>query len=274
MMTRIASTQLPQRYRDIVEEQIAIYSGRRVVEQRNSIPDTTDIPIEDPQKWLKIPDVICVYVDMLGSTKLSAVTHDSQTAGAYQLFTGCAVKLFAGFEAPYIDVRGDGAFALFDSNQQYRALAAAVTFKTFARVDFVPLVRAASGVDVGTHIGIDCSTVLVRKLGFKRYRGRSDRQNEVWAGKPVNMAAKLASATADNELLVSDRFFQRITDSRARISCGCEDDAPSRSKKPLWEEIDVRANPLFDFSSAYRLRSYWCKWHGSEYCSSILALSV
>lgn len=273
-MTRIADTQLPQRFRGIIEEQIVLYAGRRTVEQRAAIPDTTDIPIEDPRRWLKIPDVICVFVDMLGSTKLSATTNDNQIAGAYQLFTGCAVKLFAEFEAPYIDVRGDGAFALFDSSQQYRALAAVVTFKTFAHLDFVPLVRDASRATVGTHIGIDCSTVLVRKLGFKRYRGRSDRQNEVWAGKPVNMAAKLASATADNELLVSDRFYQRITDVKARISCGCEDGIPSRGKKLLWEEIDVRANPLFDFNSAYRLRSYWCNRHGSEYCSYLLSLSL
>jgi len=272
VMTRIAAKQLPQKYRDVIEEQVAIFARHRTIEKINKIPDTADIPIEDPSKWLRIPDVICVYVDMLGSTRLSAVTHDRETAGAYQLFTGCAVKLFAEFEAPYIDVRGDGAFALFDSDQQYRSLATAVSFKTFAHLDFVPLIREATGIDVGSHIGIDCSTVLVRKLGFKRYRGRSDRQNEVWAGKPVSMAAKLASKTADGELLVSDRFFERITHDLAQLSCGCSGGIPIGKKVKLWEELDVSNEGIFDFGKAFKLRSYWCETHGAEYCSALLAL--
>jgi class 3 adenylate cyclase len=136
---------------------------------------------------------------MMGSTKLSAEAHDNSTAGAYQLFTGTAVRLFSEFEAPYIDVRGDGVFALFNSDQPYRALAAAVTFKTFAREEFTPRIKEKTEQAVGSHLGIDQKTVLVRKLGLKRHAERTDRQNEVWAGKPVNMAAKLASISEDND---------------------------------------------------------------------------
>ena len=70
---------------------------------------------------------------MLGSTQFSASTHENATAGAYQLFTGTAVAIFDSFEASYIDVKGDGVFALFNGDQPYRALAAAVTFKTFSK---------------------------------------------------------------------------------------------------------------------------------------------
>ncbi len=264
----IGEDHMPAAFREIVSEQLEIYKKARSITVRNSIPDTPQIPIENPQAWLRIPDVVCVFVDMLGSTRLGAETHDKSTAGAYQLFTGTAVRLFSGFESPYIDVRGDGALALFDSTQCYRACAAAITFKTFAIEEFVPRINEATEVEVGCHIGIDRKTVLVRKIGFKRFRGRTDRQNEVWAGKPVSMAAKLASRTNDNELLASERFYSAVGDDLVRLSCGC----PSGEKKPLWSEVDLTDDNRFDFDKAYLLKSNWCTKHGKEYCESILRL--
>jgi class 3 adenylate cyclase len=268
----IGTNQLPERYRSEITEQIEIYNQGRTFEQRRDIPDTRDIPLLDPKRWFRIPDVICVYVDMLGSTKLSASTHEKSTAGAYQLFTGTAVAIFDSFEAPYIDVRGDGVFALFNEGQTYRALAAAVTFKTFCQVDFVPTITRDTGQSVGCHIGVDQKLVLVRKLGLKRYSDRTDRQNEVWAGKPVNMAAKLAARSLDRELLVSDRFYANIPHELARLSCGCEAGKPTGTKKPLWDAIDLSNEGLFDFDTAYRLKSYWCENHGNEFCENLLNL--
>ncbi|MDC8449786.1 MAG: hypothetical protein LV473_15700 [Nitrospira sp.] len=80
------------------------------------------------------------------------------------------MAIFDRFEASYIDVKGDGVFALFNGNQPYRALAAAVTFKTFSKEEFVPKIKAATSITAGCHIGIDKKTVLVRKLGLKQLR--------------------------------------------------------------------------------------------------------
>lgn len=264
----IGDSQMPQKYRDVITEQIDIYKLGRSITHENSIPDTTQIPIENPKHWLRIPSVICVYVDMLDSTKLNAEAHDKSTAGAFQLFTGTAVRLFSAFESPYIDVRGDGAFALFDESQHYRAIAAAVTFKTFSQEEFAHRISNDTGISIGCHIGIDQNTVLVRKLGFKRDGGRTDRQNEVWAGKPVSMAAKLASLSEDGQLIVSDRFFEKIDNELVRLSCGC----PHGSKADLWESIDLSADDRFDFDFGYALKSQWCSEHGAEYCEAILAL--
>jgi class 3 adenylate cyclase len=266
----IEEDQMPERYRNLIADQVAIYSQGRSMTVCDSIPDTDDIPIVDPKLWLRIPNVICVYVDMKSSTKLSAEVKDKSTAGAYQLFTGTAVRLFNEFEAPYIDVRGDGVFALFNADEPYRALAAAVTFKTFAQHECIPKLKEDTEVDVGCHIGIDQSTVLVRKLGIKRSEGRSDRQNEVWAGKTVNMASKLSSLGEDNQLLASDRFYSKVTDDIARLSCGCG--SPDGKKTSLWEAVDVSARGLFDFDTAYLLKSQWCKTHGREYCEQMLEL--
>ncbi len=264
----IKENQLPEYLRDCISQQIEIYKNGQSITVYNEIPDTSDIPIENPNHWLRIPDVICVFVDMMGSTKLSAAKHDKGTAGAYQLFTGTAVRIFHELEAPYIDVRGDGVFALFNSNQAYRALVAAVTFKTFANLEFTPRIKNITTVDVGCHIGIDQKTVLVRKIGLKKKNGRTDRQNEVWAGKPVNMASKLSSMSNDNQLIVSDRFYNNISNDKARYSCGC----PNEEKKLLWEEIDVTNNKLFDFNKAHSLDTNWCETHGTEYFNDLLKL--
>jgi len=169
-----------------------------------------------------------------------------------------------------IDVRGDGVFALFNQDQVYLAFAAAVTFKTFAEIVFVPELKEKTGIELGAHIGIDQNIVLVRRIGFKRHDDRTDRQNEVWAGKPVNMSSKLAGMAGAGELLVSDRYFKRITHERVRKSCGC----PNNEKVDLWTSVDVKEDPKFDFETAYCLESCWCKTHGEEYCNAIMALEA
>jgi hypothetical protein len=98
----ISENQMPSTFRNIINDQISIYRENRSITVVKAIPDTPQIPIENPRHWLKIPNVICIFVDMLGSTRLSAENHDNSTAGAYQLFTGTAVRLFSAFESPYI----------------------------------------------------------------------------------------------------------------------------------------------------------------------------
>lgn len=110
----ISDEQMPVRFLEVIEEQVSIYNVGRSIQVMNTIPDTSHIPIQDPSHWLRIPNVICVYVDMMGSTRLSAEAQDRSTAGAYQLFTGTAVRLFSAFGSPYIDVRGVSITTNFD----------------------------------------------------------------------------------------------------------------------------------------------------------------
>ncbi len=264
----IEENQLPKRFGDVIEAEKQTYNEGTFVQIRSKIPDTSEIPIENPKHWLKIPDVICVFVDMKGSTKLSANTHDRSTACAYQLFTGTAVRLLNEFNPPYIDVKGDGVFALFNKSQPYTALAAVVTFKTFAQETFTPMIKGKTGIEIGTHLGIDQKTILVKKIGLKRHGGRTDRQNEVWAGKPVNMASKLASLSENKECLVSDRYFKNLVDGHALKTCGC----PDGNHVNLWSKKDLSNDNRFDFNLAYRLGSIWCKTHGNEYCEALLSL--
>jgi hypothetical protein len=131
------NSQLPQGIMDIIQSKVDQFHQTNSVETVSRIPDTTNIPLKD-NKWLKIEDVICVYADMIASTKLSANDkYGARTASAYELFTGTIIRIFHYFDAAYIDVKGDGVFALFNSNQVYHSLVAAVTVKTFAEETFV-----------------------------------------------------------------------------------------------------------------------------------------
>lgn len=264
----IAEAQMPVEYREVIENQVEIYKEGSTVQDRTKIPDTKDIPIENPKHWLKIPDVICLFVDMKGSTKLSASNYDKSTAAAFQLFTRTAVRLFDKFESPYIDIKGDGVMALFNHDETYKAVAAAITFRTFAKFVYTPIIHRKTDLEIKSHIGIDQKTVLVRKIGLKRHDGRTDRQNELWAGKPVNMAAKLASHSSGEEILVSDRFFRQIRSELVLESCGC----PDGYTESLWKEVDLSQDDKFDFNSAYSCESYWCAKHGKQYFDSILKL--
>ena len=257
---------IPTRFRQILDDQIALYQKGRSIQDFNEIPPTKKIPIENPRHWLRISKVVSVFVDMINSTQLSAGNNDKETAGVYRLYTGTAVRLFDEFEAPYIDVRGDGVLALFNKTQPHRALAAAVTFKTFTEAEITPRVKEKTDIEIGSHIGIDQQTVLVSKIGLKRHDQRSDRQNEVWAGRPVNMSAKLASLSKAGELLISERYFKNFKDERVLKTCECD------GKSDLWDPVNLEADKRFDFSKAYKLKKLWCQKHGKEYCEYILAL--
>jgi class 3 adenylate cyclase len=258
--------QVPDKYKKVLDEQLNIFKQSIKTTEFNNIPETSKIPIENPLHWIKLRDVVCVFVDMKGSTLVSAKTNEANIASIYQLFTGTAVKLFDALESPYIDIKGDGVFALFDSDKINQALCSAITFKTFCTEDIIPKIKEKYKIEVGTHIGIHIDDLLVRKIGFKRFKDRSDRQNEVWAGRTVNMSAKLAQLSEVNEVIVSENFYSRIINEKALFSCGC----PGGEKKKLWSELDVAADERFDFERAFKLSSNWCAIHGKDYIESIL----
>jgi len=260
----IGKDQLPESIRDIINRQVEKFKIRVFTEEIDEIPNVDDIPGEGSAKWLKINNVICVYVDMKNSTKLSASHHAGTTARAYTLFTGTAIRLFKEFGASYIDIKGDGVFALFNQDKVHAAFASAVTFKTFIKEEFTPKVANKTQVDTGVHIGIHQATLLVSKIGLRKSASRGDMHNEVWAGKTVNMASKLASLSESNEIHVSDKYYSKLKSNKALYSCECDDPVL------LWEEVDITNDDKFSFNKAMVLRSVWCKKHGAAYLTEIV----
>jgi class 3 adenylate cyclase len=260
----IGKDQIPEKYKNIIDQQVEKFKDRIFTDEVKEIPDEKDITTEQSSKWIKIPDTICVFVDMKNSTKFSASHHAGTTAKVYTLFTGTAIRLFHSFGASYIDVKGDGVFALFNANEPHIALASAVTFKTFVAEVFTPKVTNKTKIDTGVHIGVDQATLKVSKIGLRKDKSRRHIHNEVWAGKAVNMAAKLASLSDNDEIHVSSHFFKNIKSEKALLSCECGD------PQKLWESLDLTKDDRFSFDKAFILKSRWCKQHGASYLEEII----
>ena len=218
---------------------------------------------------------------MKDSTKLSTNESPQDAALAYTYFIRAMAVVLEKFSARYVDIQGDGIFGLFSgSGAIFRATAAAITMKTLVKRDVAIRFQEDTDADwdLTAGIGIDQGTLLVRRLGL-----RGTKQNEVWAGKPVNIAAKLSSLASPNELIVSDRMFglyQNASELRQRAliwSCGCNGgkrgaglDMPIGQTTYLWEKETTPDDLGLDFDNLHRLKSCWCPIHGSEFCEAIV----
>ena len=249
------------------------------ITQRNDVPETGPT---NRGLWIRTPNVTAVFADLKGSTLLSAQSRRETMAVAYTYFVRAMAVILERFGSRYVDIQGDAVFGLFSGKQsEFLAAASAITMKTEIIRDVGPrfLQTTSSEWELTAGIGIDRGTLLVRRLGL-----RGTKQNEVWAGKPVNMASKLSSVADPNEVVVSHRVFRAYQEAskirqRALLwSCGCQPetegeglDAPLGRTDQLWTEESAPDGLGLDFDNLYRLKSYWCCVHGPDFCEALIA---
>ncbi len=248
------------------------------VTRQNEVPDTGPT---NKGVWLQIPSVTAVYADLKGSTALSAEDSPRVAAFAYTYFIRATALVLERFGAGYVDIQGDGIFGLFSgSASAFCAVAGAITMRTLIELEVAKRFEqdTSSEWKLTAGIGIDRGTLLVRRLGL-----RGTKQNEVWAGKPVNMASKLSSVADSNQVVVSDRVFheyERASKLRRRAliwSCGYDGpiigkglDVSSGQAKYLWNKEPAPQEVSFDLAFIYRLKSKWCSTHGPEFCETVV----
>ena len=248
------------------------------ITRQNEVPETGPT---NRGVWLQIPQVSAVFADLKGSTELSAEESPETAALAYTYFLRAMSVVLDRFSAKYVDIHGDGIFGLFSgTDSTFMAAAAAITMKTLVKRDVAVRFKGDAFTDweLTAGIGIDQGTLLVRRLGL-----RGTKLNEVWAGKPVNMAAKLSSLADGNELVVSDRVFEsykRASELRHLAlmwSCGCDGsvrggglDIPIGRTANLWGQELAPGDLGLDFENLHRLESLWCVTHGAEFCEAVV----
>ena len=248
------------------------------ITRQNDVPDTGPT---NRGVWYQIREVTAVFADLKRSTELSAENSPRVAARAYTYFIRAMAVILDRFEAKYVDIQGDGIFGLFSGkDSRFLAAACAITLRTEVEREVAVRFEKDTSTDwnLTAGIGVDHGTLLVRRLGL-----RGTKQNEVWAGKPVNMSAKLSSLAGSNQVVVSDRVFrqyERASKLRSRAllwTCGCNGDAvgsgldtPAGQTTYLWEEESVCEGLGLDFQTFHRLGSKWCQIHGSEFCEAIV----
>lgn len=220
------------------------------------------------RRWHKVTDVVAVVADLKNSTKLGTGKWAASTASIYEAATGSVVTVFDRFDANFLQIQGDGVFALFWGERRYaRSIAAGITVKTFSET-LVKELEAKWPDLVGTtgyKVGMASSRLLVKKIGTPR---NPSQQEPIWAGKAVNYATKAAQFAGRHELVVTGSIWDRIgKNDFVAFSCACGD-GPSST---IWSDTTIDRLPDGD-PDAYgrKLTSKWCGIHGADYCDSIL----
>lgn len=247
------------------------FSNKVEVIEKEEIPNYNFLEVD---KWHKVKNVVCVYIDLSSSTQININEHPNTSATIFKSYVNSFVKIFDEYEAKYIDIQGDGGFALFDGdNAKEKAIVSAVTIKTFISKkdclsDFIEN-ETKNNVQLKVRIGIDIGTILVKKLG-KRNKSNTDYlNNEVWLGKPVSVSSKLCNLKDSDKGLnsdtirLSDRLYEQIDNNYILYSCDCG------NVVKLWTEVSFDKK-FFGLDRTYILKSNWCINCGDTYSEKIL----
>jgi class 3 adenylate cyclase len=239
------------------------------VEYKTSL-DLENLPV-NAKTWHRLDDLVAVFFDLKSSTNLEKGRRPASTASIYDAGVGGVVKILEAFDADFVDIQGDGGFGLFWGELRYeRAMCAGISIRTFS-TDFTQKLehKWPEAPSTGFKVGIASGSILVKKVGLPRHL---DLQEPVWAGRPVNYAAKAAQQTDPEHILVTGSVWDEIEDNDfLAFSCGCSDGKPDAvAPSLLWEERTLDKIPD-DERFGQALKSGWCTIHGEEFCTAILA---
>lgn len=245
------------------------------VQDRNNLA-ADQLPDAAGQTWYRMENVVAVFVDLQGSTQLSVGKHPASTAAIYQSAMKNAVKVLHEFEADFIQVQGDGAFGLFWSDRPVeRAVCAGITVRTFSERVLEPRLaqRWPDAPATGFKVGVAQGRVLVKKVGTPR---NSNEQEPIWAGKPVNFAAKAAQQASRGELIVTASVWEAI-EANDYLTVACNHDATDKQEieaaatGPLWEPVSiVKLADDEPESEGHVLATVWCERCGPAFVRAVL----
>jgi class 3 adenylate cyclase len=233
--------------------------------------DLDRLPRPYARKWVKQEGVVAVMCDLKGSTLLGTGKRDRSTASIYEAATGGAVRVLHERAADFIAIQGDGAFGLFWGELAVeRAMCAAITVRTFSQRHLTSRLeeRWADSPETGFKVGVAAGRVLVKLVGTLR---KPDEQEPVWAGKPVNYAAKCAQQINRHQTLVTGQVWDMIKGNDfLAFTCGCNGGIPGTPSDSLWTEKQVDKIPD-DEPAGRLLTAAWCGNHGDAFMGAILA---
>ncbi|MNH50184.1 hypothetical protein D3C73_17950 [compost metagenome] len=215
---------------------------------------------------------VCLFIDLDKSSKMSFKKHPSTMAKIYDYFTQTLIDVLSqeSIHAEYVDIKGDGAFGIFEGEDAaFRALSAALTFGTFFKKYIRPKFQTASDT-INFKATIHVDKILVKRIGTRGPRNN----NEVWAGRLINKAAKLGLATRHiysqdpafdssklSLLIISQEILDIFQTKREYAVMHCGHDihggvAPYAS--PLWVGFDSTDIEDLDEDAVYYAPGLWC----------------
>lgn len=233
--------------------------------------DADDLPDASGSKWYSVDDVVVVFADLKNSTQLSVGRHPRTTAAIYRVATGNVVRILHDLEADFIQIQGDGVFGIFWGERRLeRAICAGITVKTFSRDVLQEKLESKwpKAPLTGFKVGVASGRVLVKNIGTPR---NENEQEPIWAGKPVNYAAKAAQQADRNELVVTGTVWIGIEgNDYLTVSCGCEEESQG-GLSVLWEDVEIEKLGHDEDDAAGRLlTACWCSNCGPGFMWKVL----
>ncbi|WP_394253573.1 adenylate/guanylate cyclase domain-containing protein [Arthrobacter pityocampae] len=236
---------------------------------KDDVFDVTKLPV-DKAEWHRLTDLVAVMFDLKSSTSLEKGRKPASTASIYDAGVGGIVQILNSFNVDFVDIQGDGGFGLFWGERRYeRAMCAAISMHTFSS-DFEDQleVKWSEAPSTGFKVGIASGPILAKRVGLSRHL---DMQEPVWAGRPVNYAAKAAQQTDPGKTLVTGSVWDAVSNNDyIAFSCGCTEGVKGDTPSFLWEERTLDKIPDAE-KYGQVLQSGWCINHGEEFCNAILA---
>lgn len=251
--------------------------ARRLINQETVVVDTVgpvdpdDLFTQVP-KWLRYKSVVAVFADLVGSTQLAAGgMWEKSTAAIYDASVGPMAEILSIHDADFIDIQGDGGFAVFTgADAKQKAICAAITISTFSESLLQPILTQRWGErapQTGFRVGVATSDVLVKNVGVPRTAHKAP----VWAGRAVNYAAKCSQQAPRHKVLVTGPIADFVRGNDYLLfSCGCQNGVPGSPPSRLWDEFRIR-HVAEQHADGLLLRSTWCKSCGDEFRSAVLA---
>lgn len=248
---------------ELTESAKSALDEKVTLEERDDIPQLDTIKLEVP-RWYRVDDVVAVLADLRGSTNFNTGRNEKTIARFYEAYMGQLVACVDEFDPAFIDIQGDGLFALFDGGDRYRAaMVAGITMKTWVQLRLLDVLKkkVTELPETGLKVGVASGAVFVKRVGI-----RGERNEPIWAGRPVNWAAKCAQVADAGELIVTPKVWSKIeTNDYLTWSCGCN--PPSN---PLFSDVTVEKLPE-EHQTCKKLSSNWCPNCGDAFSEAILA---
>ncbi len=219
---------------------------------------------------------VCLFIDLNKSSKISFKKHPATMAKIYDYFTQTLVDVFNhdSFCADYVDIKGDGAFAIYEEEHaSYKAFYAAITFRKIFEEKIKTKFKDDEDKNLSCKIGIHKDKLLVKKIGK-----RSD-YNEVWAGRLVNNASKLAKEYqespekfngVESPIIISEEIYKDFVVHPEFGLYNCHDGETDvlDQKNPVFTEVtDFSDDTLGD--KFYYTQVGWCKYCADDYISKV-----
>lgn len=243
------------------------------IEEINSISHIREEAYLEKPTWVRGDSkFVCLFIDLNNSSKMSFKKNPETMAKIYDYFTQNIVDVFNNedFCADYIDVKGDGAFAIFEGDfASYKAFYAAITFKELFDLKISSKFEDDEGNKLSCKIGIHKDKILVKKIGK-----RGDH-NEVWAGRLVNNAAKLSGKykeveTVSSPIILSEEVYLDFKDKPefGLYRCHRESEEITHEEIPTFKLVEDLEDETFG-NKFYYTEVRWCNYCADEYINRL-----